>query len=151
MKAPGCDLYLQGCHFLAASELDKVISLLQLMFTFLVDELTQVKQMQTLKVLEELPSGSLRSFLAQSRRPRCLMLLHRSPVLCRDLGCSDGLKTQNQTPEVQHHIISSEKCWCKLLSSAFKIRVHLKPAGFAAWVSRFIGCLLSERKITAKS
>lgn len=79
------------------------------------------------------------------------MLLHRSPVLRRDLGCSDGLKTQNQTPEVHHHIISSEKCWCKLLSSAFKIRVHLKPAGFAAWVSRFIGCLFSERKITAES
>ena len=51
-RAPGCDLYLQGCHFLAASELGKVLLFFQLMFTVRDDETTQVKQMQTSKVLE---------------------------------------------------------------------------------------------------
>lgn len=79
------------------------------------------------------------------------MLLHRLPGLHRDLGGSDDLKNQNQTPKVHHHNIRSEKRWCKLLFSACKIRVHLKPTGFATWISRIIGCLFVEREITAKS
>lgn len=83
MKAPGCDLYLQGCHFLAASELDKVISLFQLMFTFLVDELTQVKQMQTLKVLGLLEVSSPEQEATVPDAPASLACLTQGPGLLR--------------------------------------------------------------------
>lgn len=140
VQAPGCDLHLQVCRLLTVPERGEVTSLRRLMFvpSWWHNPSEANANFESTGVAATCVSLG---FLAQSRRPRYLVLLNHS----QGPGLLRWFQKQSQMPKVHHLKISSEKHYDKLLFSAFKIRVNLKPMGFATWISRSMRCLFSER------
>lgn len=135
VKDPGCNLHLQGCRFQAASEGGQVISVLHLL------HFSSMRQPECKfwSILFLGPSG------VAPRRGYVLML----PGDSGRPGLFDSLLRYLRSwtePAVHqsHHQLWNH--WHELFFSVFKIRLHLKPPGFADWFSSFLDVLSAEEE-----